>query len=143
MELEGKLWKNKKLWIAEVPTLGILTQNLSKKAALDTILESVKQLVLFHFPLETPQTIDISLRHYPKGLIGIAMTDNKLLLALSLRRQREQSGLTIREAAQRLGSKSPNAYAQYERGKIRISLDKFERLLQAANPYRKSFLRIT
>jgi hypothetical protein len=143
MELEGKLWKHKKLWIAEVPALGVLTQNLSRKAALDTILESVKQLVLFHFPYEDPETIDISLRHYPKGLIGVAMTDNKLLLALSLRRQREQSGLTIREAAQRLGSKSPNAYAQYERGKIRISLDKFERLLQAANPYRKSFLRIT
>lgn len=43
------------------------------------------------------------------------------MLALSLRRQREKSGLTIREAAERLGSKSPNAYAQYEKGRIRIS----------------------
>ena len=36
------------------------------------------------------------------------------MLALSLRRQREKSGSTVREASERLGSKSPNAYAQYE-----------------------------
>ncbi len=64
------------------------------------------------------------------------------MLALSLRRQREKSCLTIREAAERLGSKSPNAYAQYEKGRIKISLDKYESLLQAANPCQTSRLRI-
>lgn len=143
MELEGKLWKNRKRWLAEIPALGVATESPTRKAALDSIQNAVKQLVGFYFPSEVDQQIAIDVRYYPKGVIGITMTDNKLLLALSLRRQREQSGLTIREAALRLGSRSPNAYAQYERGKIRISLDKFERLLQAANPHRKSYLRIT
>ena len=143
MELEGKFWKNKKKWVVEVPTLGVIVESHSKKSALEDIQITLKDLVLAHFPSENNGRIDIIVSHYPRGVLGIGMTDNKLLLALSLRRQREQSGLTIREAAQRLGSRSPNAYAQYERGKIRISLDKFERLLEAANPYRKSYLRIT
>ncbi len=39
-------------------------------------------------------------------------------MALSLRKQREKSGLTIREVSERLGVKSLNAYAQYEKGKL-------------------------
>lgn len=143
MELEGQLWKQSNRWIAQIPALGVSTERPTKKAALDEIQNTLKQLVVFYFPAEIEEEIDIDVRYYPNGIFGITMKDNKLLLALSLRRQREQSGLTIREAAQRLGSRSPNAYAQYERGKIRISLDKFERLLQAANPKRKSYLRIT
>jgi transcriptional regulator with XRE-family HTH domain len=63
-------------------------------------------------------------------------------MALSLIRQREKSGSTVREAAQRLGSTSPNSYAQYEKGKTRISLDHYEKLLQAANPQKHSLLRV-
>lgn len=52
------------------------------------------------------------------------------------------SGSTVREAAKRLGSKSPNSYAQYELGKIKVSLDKYEKLLYAVNPSNHSRLRI-
>jgi hypothetical protein len=38
---------------------------------------------------------------------------------------------------------SPNAYGQYEKGKTRISLEHFERLLNAVNPYRQAHLRIS
>ena len=50
----------------------------------------------------------------------------------------------VLEAAtdERLGSKPPNSYAQYEKGKINISLDKYEQLLYAANPLRHSILRV-
>jgi transcriptional regulator with XRE-family HTH domain len=72
----------------------------------------------------------------------VISNNNKLLFALSLRKQREKSGLTIREASQRLGSKSPNSYAQYEKGKTRISLDQYEKLLHAANPYQHRSLKI-
>jgi Helix-turn-helix domain len=79
---------------------------------------------------------------YKKDIIGVSSNDNKLLLALSLRKQREKSGSTVRAAAERLGSKSPNAYAQYEKGRIRISLEKYEQLLQAANPFKHALLRL-
>ena len=61
------------------------------------------------------------------------------MLALSLIRQREKSQSTVRETAKRLGSKFPNSYAQYEKGKIRISLEQYEKLLTAANPDYKPF----
>jgi transcriptional regulator with XRE-family HTH domain len=79
---------------------------------------------------------------YKNKTIGITSNNNSLVLALSLRRQREKSNSTVRQASARLGSKSPNAYAQYERGKTRISLDQYERLLQAVNPKQNFHLRV-
>jgi hypothetical protein len=84
----------------------------------------------------------VTINDYEEGIIGITANDAKLLLALSLRRQREKSGFTVREASERLGSKSPNAYAQYEKGRTNISLDKYESLLMAANPFEERRLRI-
>lgn len=142
MELEGKVWKNKRQWLIEVPSLDIMTQAYSKKEALLMIRDAVVELVLSYFKNQVGEDFDVKVKDYKKGIIGIITTDNSLILALSLRRQREKSGSTIREAAERLGSKSPNAYAQYEKGRIRISLDKYESLLQAANPSQHSRLRI-
>ena len=64
------------------------------------------------------------------------------MLAFSLRRQREISKSTVREVAARLGSNSPNAYARYEKGRARISLDQYERLLHAVNPQQNFHLRV-
>lgn len=61
-------------------------------------------------------------------VFGIRSSNNNLMLSFSLIRQRELSKSTVREVAERLGSKSPNAYAQYERGKMRITLDQFTQL---------------
>jgi transcriptional regulator with XRE-family HTH domain len=51
-----------------------------------------------------------------------------------LRRQRERSGLSLAEAAARLGAKSSQAYARYERGISVPTLDKLTQLLQAVAP---------
>jgi transcriptional regulator with XRE-family HTH domain len=53
---------------------------------------------------------------------------------LSLIKQRQESGLTIRDIAGKMGSNSPNAYARYEKGKINLSLEKFDWLLKLVNP---------
>lgn len=134
--------ENKNQWLVEVPALDVMTQANSKEEALFMIKDAVMELVLSYFKNDVSKDFDIKVNDYKKGVIGITTTDNSLMLALSLRRQREKSGLTIREAAERLGSKSPNAYAQYEKGRIRISLDKYESLLQAVNPSQNSRLRI-
>src|SRR5262249_33537512 len=104
----------------------------------DLVLEMAEN----YFKNETGKDFSVTAIDYKKGVMGVTANDNKLLLALSLRRQREKSGSTVREASDRLGSKSPNAYAQYERGKTGISLDKYEELLLAANPFEKLRLRI-
>ncbi len=142
MELEGKVWKSKKHWLIEVPSLNIMTQGKTKKDALVMLKDAILELFHSYFKSRDAKGFDVVIHNYKKGVFGVTATENKLLLAFSLRRQREKSGSTVKEAAERLGSKSPNAYAQYEKGKIRISLDQYEKLLHAANPYQQCLLRI-
>lgn len=141
MELEGKVWKDGKLWLVEVPSLNIMTQGKTRKDALFMIEDAIIGLIKCYFKEEDGEGFKIHINDY-KNVIGIASTNTKLLMAFSLKRQREMSESTIQEVAERLGSKSPNSYAQYEKGKISISLDKYERLLEAVNPAHHPILRV-
>jgi predicted RNase H-like HicB family nuclease len=141
MELEGKLWKSGKFWLVEVPAVEVMTQGYSRDEALKMIADAIEGLVDCYFPNESKEFI-INVQDYKKGTIGITSSNNSLLLAFSLRRQREASKSTVREVSERLGSSSPNAYARYEKGRSRISLDQYERLLQAVNPQQNFHLRV-
>ena len=142
MEMEGKIWKDGKFWLVEIPALDAMTQGVTRKEALSMVEDLVIGMAQSYFKDEIGKDFAVMVIDYKKDVIGVTANDNKLLLALSLRRQREKSGSTVREASERLGSKSPNAYAQYEKGKIGISLDKYEQLLMAANPFERRRLRI-
>ena len=141
MELEGRIWKSKKHWLVEVSSLNIMTQGKTRDEALFMIKDAIMEYIKYYFESEM-DGFEIAVNDYKKSVIGITANNNKLLLALSLRKQREKSGSTVREASERLGSKSPNSYAQYEKGRIRISLDQYEKLLLAANPYQHRLLRV-
>ena|ERR1700690_169468 len=143
MEFEGKIWKSGKHWLVEVPPLDVMTQGTSRKNALFMIEDAIKELLAGYFPKEPVYNIEITIIDYKNGNIGITAKDSKLLLAFSLRRQRTKSGSTIREVAERLGSKSPNIYAPYERGEKKFSLEQYEKLVCAANPTQHLRLRIT
>jgi len=141
MELEGRIWKDKKFWLVEVPSLGIMTQGKTRKEALEMIQNAILETVHAYFE-QLPRGFSVTITDYKHEAIGVRASDHKVLLSLSLIRQREESGSTIREAAKRLGSKSPNSYAQYEQGSTMMSVEKYAQLLQAANPVRHSLLRI-
>jgi len=141
MELEGKIWKSGKFWLVEVPAVEVMTQGYTRKEALKMIADAIEGLVNCYFPNES-QDFQVIVKEYKKGVIGVSTLNNSLMLAFSLRRQREVSKSTIREVAERLGSNSPNAYARYEKGRARISLDQYERLLQAVNPQQNFHLRV-
>ncbi len=142
MEFEGTVFKNSKFWLVEIPSLNLMTQGKTKKEALEMVGDALIGLVECYFESEIEEDFSVTSTEYAKGVIGVSSSDNKVLLALSLKRQREKSGSTVRQAAARLGSSSPNAYAQYERGKTRISLEKYDQLLRAANPLLHSLLRV-
>lgn len=141
MELEGKIWKSGKFWLVEVPAVEVMTQGHSREEALKMIKDAIEGLVDCYFPNES-KDFQVIVKDYKKGIIGISTSNNSLMLAFSLKRQREVSKSTIREVAERLGSKSPNAYARYEKGRARVSLDQYERLLQAVNPQQNFHLRV-
>ncbi len=142
MEFEGKVWKEGKFWLVEVPSLNLMTQGKSRKDALKMIKDATFGLLECYFKSEMGRNFDVLVLDYKKDRFGITSTDNKLLLALSLRRQREMTGTTVRETAHRLKSKSPNSYAQYEKGKTKISLEQYEKLMRAVNPKRINVLRV-
>ncbi|MES2274366.1 MAG: type II toxin-antitoxin system HicB family antitoxin [Chlamydiota bacterium] len=142
MEMEGKIWKDGKFWLVEVPPLDVMTQGKTRKEALAMIGDLVTEMAKSYFKEDLEKGFAITVIDYKRDVIGVTSNDNRLFLALSLRRQREKSGSTVREASERLGSKSPNAYGQYERGRTNISLDKYEELLNAANPFEQRHLRV-
>jgi hypothetical protein len=142
MEIEGKIWKEGTMWLVEIPSLDAMTQAKTRKGVVAMAKNLVFEMVQSYFPDEIYDEFKVTVSDSKKNLISITANETKLLLALSLRRQREKSGSTVKEAAERLGSKSPNAYAQYERGQTSITVEKFEHLLIAANPREKRRLRL-
>jgi predicted RNase H-like HicB family nuclease len=143
MEFEGKIWQEEKFWLVEVPVLDVMTQGKSRKNALFMIVDAIKELLMGYFPEESIDSIELTVNDYRDGSIGITAKDSQLLFAISLRRQRAKSGSSVREVAERLGSKSPNSYAPYERGEKKFSFEQYEKLMHAANPSRGLRLRIT
>lgn len=131
MRFEGKLvapaGKKNRYWAVEIPLLFIHTQGKDQKEALLMAKDAIESLVdkkgfkvKVHLSTDDTFTIDSS--------------DRTLFLAFLLKRQREFHSLTVRQVAERMHSKSPNAYAQYEQGKVTPSMDKLVQLLQAINP---------
>lgn len=142
MELKGRVWKDDKSswWLAEVSFLDVMSQGKTKKKALEMLKDAILQLLKDSYGEQIDKKFQLTINPYEQDLIGAGASDEWLLFALGLKRQREKSGTTIREAAKRLRSKSPNAYARYERGYVRPSIEKYDRLLHAANPHRRPLL---
>jgi predicted RNase H-like HicB family nuclease len=142
MELEGRVWKDPESawWLVEIFFLDVMTQGKSRKKALEMIEDAVMELIKDSYEDLWDKRFQLTVNLYEDGIIGMGATDDKLLFALGLKRQRLRSGSTIRDVSKRLRSKSPNAYARYERAQTRPSIEKYAELLQAANPGRRPLL---
>ncbi len=127
MRLCGTVYKDGKFWLAEIPLLDAMTQGHTRKEAFVMVADLLETLV------DQP---GFSAQIHPgrHGHFEISASDMRQLVSLLLRRQRERSGLSLAEAAQRLGAKSRNAYARYERGDSLPTLEKLDDLLQAVSP---------
>jgi predicted RNase H-like HicB family nuclease len=129
MRLSGHIYKSGKQWIAEVPLLEAMTQGHTRKEAFEMIADWVETMV-------EHRGFSVAVHSGPNGQFEISSNDPQRLIALLLRRQRERTGLSIAEAAKRFGSRSPSAYARYERGESLTSLRKLDELLYAIAPDR-------
>jgi predicted RNase H-like HicB family nuclease len=127
MRLKGHVYKDGKLWLAEVPILDAMTQGSTRKEALAMVADLLETLV-------NSPGFRVHVHPGKQGEFEVSATEAKSLVGLLLRRQRERSGLSLSEAAARLGAKSSHAYARYERGISVPTLDKLTQLLQAVAP---------
>ncbi len=127
MRFEGKVTRDGRFWLAEIPLLEAITQGRTKAEALEMIgdwLETMVNRRGFHARVHATGRYEFELA----GNNAAAMT------ALLLRRRREASGASLRDVASRLGASSRNAYARYERGDVVPTLDKLDSLFKATSP---------
>jgi hypothetical protein len=127
MRLHGRVYKDGKFWLAEVPLLDAMTQGRTRREALAMVADLLETLA--HRP-----GFSVQVYSGTHEAFEVSAADTRGLMSLLLRRQRERSGLSLAEAAARLGAKSRNAYARYERGTSVPTLDKLTELLQAVAP---------
>ena len=127
MRLHGRVYKDGRFWLAEVPMLDAMTQGRTRKDALAMVADLLETLA-------NRPGFSVQVHPGKQEAFEVSTADTRSLMSLLLRRQRERSGLSLAEAAARLGAKSRNAYARYERGTSVPTLDKLTALLQAVTP---------
>ncbi len=128
MRVEGILTRDGRFWLAEVPTLDAMTQGRTRKEALAMISDWVETMI--------DQT-DVSARSHlvaPRRF-ELECSDDAALIALMLRRQREAKGLSLAQVAEKLGARSRNAYARYERGESVPTVERLGDLLRAVSDH--------
>ena len=128
MRFLGRIKKDGRFWLVEVPAFDAVTQGRTKREAFEMAKDLIETMA-------DARTFKVTV--YPSGRgesFEVGANDTGVLLALLLRRQRERQGLTLAEAAKRLGQRSRNAYARYEQGKAMPTVEKLEQLLKAIAP---------
>jgi hypothetical protein len=127
MRFRGRVYKHGRQWLAEVPIFDAITQGETRREALSMIADWFTTMV------DRP---GLGVRiHDAKGSeFQISGDYTAAMISLLLRRQRQRSGLSLAEAAERLGARSRNAYARYEHGASVPTVVKLEELLKAISP---------
>lgn len=128
MRYTGKLYQDGEFWLAEIPILDVMTQGYSQEEALEMVADLVETLV-------NEEGFQADVFWGPGGVFEIGSTNPKPLIRLLLQRKRELSGLSLSQAAERLGASSRNAYARYEQGRSTPSIEKLNELLRAVSPH--------
>jgi hypothetical protein len=122
MRFSGRVWKEGRWWLVEVPALEIMTQGSTRREALEMIADAIEGHV------DRPG-FEVRVFAGAGGEIEVGSDDVAVLTALYLRRRRQASGLTLVEVARRMGARSHNAYARYEQGKAVPTIEKLAELL--------------
>ena len=135
MRFEGRIRKDGRLWLVEIPAFDAVTQGRTKREAFAMAEDLIETMA-------DARGFQVTAFPFAGEIFEIEANRVGTLIALLLRRQRERHGLTLNEAAERLGQRSRNAYARYEQGKAVPSVEKLEQLLRAIAPDQRIVWRI-
>jgi hypothetical protein len=128
MRFPGRLRRDAKHWLAEVPVFGAMTQGRTRAEALAMIRDWFVTMV--GEPRFAVKVVNV------RGSSFEVAAETRRMISLLLRRQRQQSGLSLAAVAERLGARSRNAYARYEQGLTAPTVEKLDELLKAIAPDR-------
>jgi DNA-binding XRE family transcriptional regulator len=124
MRFQGRVEKAGRWWAAEVPILDVYTQGRSKQDAYTMVADAIEALI-------DKRGFKASVFPGAGGYFEVSANDVGALVAFMLRQRRATAGLSLAEAAERMGAKSRNAYARYEQGAAVPSIDTLGELLAA------------
>jgi len=129
--------KGRTMFIITVPDLDVVTQGYSIVEAHEMIKDAIETLAD-----EKGFEVDV----FPSeedGMFYISSNNTSSLLRLLIQRQRQMEEVTLALAAKKMGSTSPNAYAQYEQKEGRQpSVETFERLMKSLSPNKELVIQI-
>ena len=134
MRFQGKLRRDGKFWLAEVSVFDAMTQGRTRKEALDMIAD-------WFVTMADRKGFSVDIHPVSREQFEVSSADARTMVSLLLQRQRQKSGLSLAQAARRLGAKSRNAYARYERGASVPTVEKLDELLRAVAPGRDIVLQ--
>lgn len=113
--------------MVSIPGLDLSTQGRTRKEAYQMACSVVEDVVG-----KAGFKVDLEMKKDDHFTVG---SDNAAeLVALMLRRQRAKQGLSLMEVAERMGSKSPNAFGAYEQGKREPTVSTLEKLVRILDP---------
>ncbi|HOP46916.1 MAG TPA: helix-turn-helix transcriptional regulator [Desulfobacteraceae bacterium] len=127
MRFSGKIYKDGKFWLAEIPILDLMTQGHTKGEAYKMVVDMLESLI-------NNKKFKAEVFKKSKDTFEISSSEPKFMISLLLQRKREISGLSLAQVADRLGSSSRNTYARYEQGKSVPTVEKLNDLLHAVSP---------
>ena len=123
MRFSGKIYKDGKYWLAEIPILDLMTQGRTKREAYEMVADMLDTMV-------NQKDFEITVFKGKKDTFEVDSSDAKYFVRLLLQRKQELSGLSLSQVASRLGMSSRNTYARYEQGKSVPSVEKLNDLLR-------------
>ena len=127
MRFAGRVIRDGRWWLAEIPMLDALTQGRTRREALEMVKDWIETAV-------NRRDFQATVHEKGRAEFEVSGSDATSMVALLLRRRRAASGASLREMATRLGATSRNAYARYERGEAAPTLEKLDALLKATSP---------
>jgi len=130
MTFEGRIFmpkRGEKFWEVRIPDLGIFTQGKSEKDAYAMAVDAIKTVV-------DEKGFQVEVHPLAGGRFLVSANNPTPLIARWLHRLRVKNHLTIREAAERLGAASPEAWARYESGRASPTIEKLSELVHAVDP---------
>ncbi len=128
MLITGRIRRDGSVWLAESPIADVMTQGKSRTEAAMMLGDAIESLV-------NRADFKVTVRDAgPAGAVTIEANEPALLAALVLKRQRVAHGLSLSEAAHKIGQASKTTYARYETGQVVPALDKFIALLAVIAP---------
>ena len=92
MRFSGKIYKDGKFWLAEIPILDLMTQGHTKKEAFEMVADMLESLV-------NKKDFKVKIFIKTKDSFEVGSLQSKYLISLLLQRKRENSGLSISQVA--------------------------------------------